>query len=95
MSMTFRRYWTKWIDATDYEPKRWVVGDATDEELKEAGWGKIRPHVAEFRVSQLYDDATQCQRARDYRDYMNKLVDAAETAYKNNHLIDVLSRKEE
>ena len=47
MSMTFRRYWTKWIDATDYEPKRWVVGDATDEELKTKGWGKVRPPEAE------------------------------------------------
>ena len=93
MSMTFRRYWVKWVDATDYDPKRWYVGDATDEELKTKGWGKVRPPVAEFQVSQLHDDATQCQRARDYRDYMNKLVDAAEEAYNNNHLIDVLSRK--
>ena len=91
--MTFRRYWAKFLPATNYESKRWFVCDATDEELKDAGWGKVRPPVAEFRVSQIHDDVTQCQRARDYRDYMNKLVDAAEEAYNNNHLIDVLSRK--
>jgi hypothetical protein len=49
-----------------------------------------RPKAASFPVSQAYPDEMQQQRARDYCDYLNKLVEATKEAYANNQLINVL-----
>lgn len=54
-----------------------------------------RPIVAKFPISQLHDELAQERRAYDYAAYMNKLQEAAEQAYKHNHLIDVLTRDNE
>lgn len=49
-----------------------------------------RPKAAEFTISELYDEITQEHRANDYRNYLNKLAEAAKQAYENNKLIDIL-----
>lgn len=63
----------------------YVVSDAQNE--KE--WN-IRPVLAEFHISQVHDEDSQKYRAQMYRDYMNKIVDATETAYEQTVLCDVL-----
>ena len=49
-----------------------------------------RPKAIEFPISILYDEDIQERRAQDYRDYLNKLAEAAESAYNNNQLINIL-----
>lgn len=51
-----------------------------------------RPQAVIFPVSMLYDKETQTKRARDYANYLNKLNEAAEVAYDQIHLVDVLKR---
>lgn len=52
---------------------------------------RIRPRVATFPVSALYDEETQRQRAEMLRDYMNKLNDAMEQAKAQTALIDLIT----
>jgi len=49
-----------------------------------------RPPVATFKVSVLYPADIQERRAFDYAKYMNLLVYAAETAYQQNQLVNIL-----
>jgi len=49
-----------------------------------------RPTLMSFPVSILYPQEDQKQRADEYVDYMNKIVEATHQAYENNNLMDVL-----
>ncbi len=49
-----------------------------------------RPAVAEFSVNGAYPESVQKQRAVDYADYMNKIIEATQEAYDHNLLIDKL-----
>ena len=63
----------------------YFITDAHDnDELEE------RPVLMSFPVSVLYPRADQEQRAEEYTEYMNKIVDATIQAYENNNLMEVL-----
>lgn len=49
-----------------------------------------RPQLMTFHVSVLYPADDQKQRAEEYVEYMNKIMDAMHQAYENNKLMDVL-----
>jgi hypothetical protein len=66
---------------------RFFVTDATT--VAEMGDGS-HPEVAEFPISPKYPQTEQEQRANMFRDYMNKIVDATETAYLQTLLCDIL-----
>lgn len=51
---------------------------------------KHRPEAVTFPVSQVYDQDMQFRRADDYCNYLNKLAEAAQEAYEQNQLINVL-----
>lgn len=89
--------------------KAYVVSDLTEEELEEEDammrqlsnsekmkyydQDMIRPRVATFVVSQLYDEAIQNRRAWMLADYLNKIQEATEKAIRNTTLIDAMSIK--
>lgn len=50
------------------------------------------PRAAEFPVSPSFNNELQQQRAIDYAKYLNKVEEAAQTAYEQIHLVDVLTR---
>jgi len=50
------------------------------------------PSAIEFPVSAAHDEDTQYRRAKDYCKYLNKLEEAAEIAYQQNQLVDILGR---
>jgi len=49
-----------------------------------------RPKAASFPISQVFHAELQHQRAKDYCDYLNKLVEASKQSYEQNQLINVL-----
>lgn len=51
-----------------------------------------RAAVAEFSVSQLYDQVDQRRRAYEYADYMNKITEAAQAAIDQTKLIEILKK---
>jgi len=53
-----------------------------------------RPTLMSFPISILYPQEDQKQRADEYAEYMNKIVDATQQAYENNNLMDILKGKE-
>ncbi len=57
-----------------------------DAELQEG----LRPEIARFPVTQLYDAHEQKQRADKYAEYMNRINEAKQKAYEQTLLIDVL-----
>jgi hypothetical protein len=64
---------------------RYFVTDAeTNEELD------TRPIVAEFPISQKFDQESQEARAYAYATYMGKIDEATRQAYENNQLLDIL-----
>jgi hypothetical protein len=62
---------------------KFVVDDALDED-------ETRPTVAEFIVSEAYPVDVQRARAKDYSDYLNRIVEATKNAYSENLLADKL-----
>lgn len=50
----------------------------------------LRPQLMTFPISILYAEEDQRQRAEEYAEYMNKIVDATLQAYENNNLMDLL-----
>ena len=46
--------------------------------------------VATFKVSDTHPAEEQQARAHEYRDYMNKIIDATEEAYSQTQLADIL-----
>lgn len=65
---------------------RFFITDASDENLD------TRPFIAEFPISEAYPMDHQLQRAKDYCRYLNKLEEAAQVAYEQTHLMDILKR---
>lgn len=61
-----------------------VTDAKTEDELQ------VRPKAAVFPISELYDEEQQTRRAKDYCAYLNKLAEAAEEAYEQNKLINIL-----
>jgi len=53
---------------------------------------RVRPHAAEFPISQVFDEDTQWQRAERFAEYMNKLDEAARVASEQIHLLDILRK---
>lgn len=51
-----------------------------------------RPVVAEFPISELYDEETQLRHARLFRDFMNKIEEAKQVAYEQTMLMDILKK---
>ena len=51
------------------------------------GW---RGRWSDMCLRLLYPEDDQRQRAEEYAEYMNKIVDAMHQAYENNQLMDVL-----
>ena len=66
--------------------KFFVTDAETVEEMEDGS----HPEVAEFPISPKYPQTEQEQRANMFRDYMNKIVDATETAYQQTMLCDIL-----
>lgn len=50
----------------------------------------LRPDIAVFPVSQLYDEEEQRYRAEHYVDYLNKIQEAKQTAYNGAMLFDTI-----
>lgn len=69
------------------------VTDITDEEHKYENDNDtlVRPSVATFPVTQLYSADEQLHRAKIFKDYLNKINDAKQTAVEQTALIDILS----
>ena len=84
----------------------WFVSDITEPEMederqlhKSRSAGKrirylsqeeLRPRVATFPVSPLYDSDTQERRAKMLCDYLNRILEATEQAEKHAILIDAI-----
>lgn len=52
---------------------------------------RVRPRVATFPISQLYDQTEQRHRAKMLADYLNKIQEATNKAIRNTNMIDALS----
>jgi hypothetical protein len=51
-----------------------------------------RSVVAEFPISELYDEETQLHHARLFRDFMDKIEEAKQVAYEQTMLVDILKK---
>lgn len=51
-----------------------------------------RSVVAEFPISELYDETTQLRHARLFCDFMDKIEEAKQVAYEQTMLMDVLKK---
>lgn len=51
-----------------------------------------RPHVAEFPVSERYDEGEQEKHAQMFADFMNKIQEAKQQVYEQNMLMDILNK---
>lgn len=76
------------LDNTSKEITSYFVTDAHDNKELD-----IRPHLMTFPVSLLYPAEDQNQRAEEYAEYMNRIVEATQQAYENNNLMDILKGK--
>lgn len=84
--------------------KAWFVSDQTekdheqerklkehrnrDDHIQYLQQEQIRPRVATFPVSQLYDSETQQRRAQMLCDYLNRILEATDEAERHAVLID-------
>jgi hypothetical protein len=87
--MKLQRYVVGWHNTTT-KPKHRTSYFVTDAETIEEVNDGTRPAIATFPISQKYPEKEQAQRADTFRDYMNKIVDATETAYQQTMLCDIL-----
>lgn len=71
---------------------RYFVTDVHDDAELQKG---MRPEVAVFPVTQLYDEEEQRYRAEHYCDYMNKIQEAKQTAYNGALLFDTIRKADE
>lgn len=60
------------------------------DQVRYAHQEEIRPRVATFPVSQLYDSETQERRAQMLADYLNRIQEALDQAEKHAILIDAI-----
>jgi hypothetical protein len=51
-----------------------------------------RSVVAEFPISELYDEATQLRHARLFRGFMDKIEEAKHVAYEQTMLMDIMKK---
>lgn len=106
MARKYSVWWTTSADDADIIEAFFVSDQTVDESEKDHAWKakadlntrvkywqqeRIRPRVATFPVSALYDEETQRQRAKMLCDYMNKLNDAMEQAKAQTALIDLIT----
>ena len=106
MARKYSVWWTTNADDPDIIEAFFVSDQYQEESEKDHEWKKrqplenklkywsqerIRPRVATFPVSALYDEETQRQRAKMLCDYMNKLNDAMEQARAQTALIDLIT----
>ena len=106
MARKYAVWWTHLTDDPDRIESFFVSDQTAEESEKDHEWKKkqdldtkvrhmnqerIRPRVATFPVSTLYDEETQRDRAKMLCDYMNKLNDAMEQAKAQTALIDLIS----
>ena len=54
--------------------------------------GKEGADLVVFKISGAYPQSEQQQRANEYCNYLNKIIDATEEAYSQNQLVDTLKR---
>ena len=66
---------------------KFFVTDVHDDNELQKG---LRPEIAVFPVSQLYDEEEQNYRASHYADYLNKIQEAKQTAYNGTMLFDLI-----
>ncbi len=87
--MKLQRYVVGWNNSTTKPTHRtsYFVTDADTIEQVNDG---THPAVATFTISQKYPEKEQEQRAEMFRAYMNKIVEATETAYEQTMLCDIL-----
>jgi len=78
------------LNHSSTKPVQVVSFFVTDAETIEEVNDGTRPEIATFPVTQKYPESEQEQRANMFRDYMNKIVDATETAYQQTMLCDIL-----
>lgn len=71
--------------------KFFVTDVHNDEELRKG----LRPDIAIFPISQLYDEEEQRSRAEHYCDYMNKIQEAKQRAYNGTLLFDLIKGEDE
>lgn len=91
--MTTRKFKVFNIKSRDTgEIVEYIVSDITEDELnREKKHNKtIRPDLAKFPVSHLYDAGTQLSRANQMCSYFNRIQEIQEEAVKNNTLLDFL-----
>lgn len=106
MARKYIVWWTTYSDDPDTIESFFVSDQTVEESEKDFNWRKnlplgdkvkylnqerIRPRVATFPVSALYDEETQRNRAKMLCDYMNKINDAMEQAKAQTALIDLIS----
>jgi len=87
--MKLRRYVVGWHNSTT-KPKHRTSFVVTDAETIEELNDDTHPAVVTFPVTQKYPEKEQEQRANMFRDYMNKIQGATETAYQQTMLCDIL-----
>lgn len=82
---TYKVGHTKGEESGDY--LRFFVTDCHSTEELNKG---LRPNLAEFPVTQLYDADEQEQRAQQYADFLNKIQQATQKAYEQTLMMDIL-----
>lgn len=89
MSYLVREYKVGHTANSDGEITAYFVTDCFDDaELKKG----LRPHIAMFPVSQLYDRYEQENRADMYVNYLNKMQEAKQQIYEQTMLMDILKK---
>lgn len=88
MSDIKRREFTVWV-LSDRNTKKKTAFYVTDKFEEESD--NDRPRVAEFPISQLYDEMMQRRRAIMLKDYLNRIQEVTEQAIANATLIDALT----
>lgn len=79
------------ITEPEMEDERALYKDRTHlERVRYISQEELRPRVATFPVSQLYDSETQERRAKMLCDYLNRILEATEQAEKHAILIDAI-----
>lgn len=77
------------ITESEMEDERAICKDRTqNERIRYISQEELRPRVATFPVSQLYDSETQERRAKMLCDYLNRILEATDEAEKHAILID-------
>ena len=71
---------------------KYFVTDVHDDAELRRG---LRPDIAVFPISQLYDAEEQRYRAEHYCEYLNKIQEAKQTAYNGALLFDTIRKSDD